>query len=467
MSLRRNYLYTIVTQAASLLTPLLTAPYVARVLGSEGVGTYSYLWSVATTFSLFAALGLSAYGLREASRLRDNPEAVARLFWELTLLRWGATAATLAAYAILGVWWGGGVLYAVMGLQIASVGLDATWLFQATERFGVLTARHLAVRLLTVALTFLLVRDAGDVTTYALIQMGGGALSHLLLWPSLGRLPRPADLRPPMHLRRSLVYFVPAVATSVYTVLDKTMLGAITGDMTQSGYYESAHKIIRLLLAVVTSLNLVVGVRTGYLFGQEREDEARGHLLDTYRFTCGLAFPLWGGLMACARPFAVAFFGAEFAAAGDLLRLFAPLLFLIGTSGVLGSLYLTPAGYRRRSNRAILAGAAVNVTLNLLLIPRLGAVGAVAASVAAEGVIAVLYLRFARDFVSPRRLLRMAGRYALYGGAVWAVAGWLLPRCGLWVAVAGVVAAYLALLLLCRDPLWGVWRRLRGGEDPR
>ena len=130
------------------------------------------------------------------------------------------------------------------------------WLFQATERFGVLTLRHLAVRTAMVALTFLLVRDAADVTTYALIQTGGTLLSHLWLWPCLRRMPRLTEPpRPLRHLRPSLVYFVPAVATSVYTVLDKTMLGLIAGNMAENGYYESAHKIIRLLMAVVTLQN--------------------------------------------------------------------------------------------------------------------------------------------------------------------------------------------------------------------
>lgn len=470
-SLRRNYLYTVAMQAVSMLTPLVTAPYVARVLGSEGVGIYSYTLSVATTFSLFAALGFGAYGLREVSRVRDDPAAVSRLFWELTLLRVGATILTGVVYALVCLRSGQWRLYGTVGTLIVSTGLDVTWLFQAMERFGALTARHVAVKVLVVVLIFWLVRDAEDVVVYALVQMGGTLCSHLLLWlclPSVMRLPR-GHLRPLTHLRPSLVYFVPAVATSVYTVLDKTMLGAILEDMTQSGYYESAHKIIRLLMTAVVSLNVVVGVRTSYLFGQNRAEEARAHLIDTYRFMCALAFPLCGGVLACGSGFAIAFFGAEFAAAGAMLRLFVPLLVLVGTSNVLGSLYLTPAGYRRRSNRAIIAGAAVNVVLNLLLIPRFGGYGAVAASVAAEGVIAALYLRFTRDFLPAKRLLRVAGRYALYSGAVFGVA-WPLscrmpPTLGAVAVQAAVGAAvYAVLLVVLRDPVLGVWRRLRKGD---
>jgi len=471
-SLRKNYLYTVAIQLLSMLTPLVTAPYLARTLGTDGVGTYSYVLSVATVFALFTALGLSAYGLREVSRVRDDPTAVASLFWELTLLRAGTTLLTGGGYAVLCLWVEEWRVYAATGLLILATGLDLTWLFQGLERFSALMLRHLLVKITGVALVFVLVRSAADVAAYALIQTGSTLLSNLLLWPRLRRLVGRAQtpLRPLRHLRPSLVYFVPAVATSVYTVLDKTMLGAITGDMAQNGYYESAHKIVRLLMAVITSLNVVVGVRTSYLFGQRREGEARTHLLNTYRFTCALAFPLCAGLVACGEGFAVVFFGADFAAAGQMLRLFAPLLIVIGTSNVLGSLYLTPAGYRRRSNRAIISGAAVNLVLNLLLIPRFGGFGAVAASRAAEGVITALYLRFSHPFVAVGELGNIAARYGVYAAAmflpVYGMAVGMPPSWEALLAQIGVGAAvYGGLLLVCRDPVWQVWREMRGGGE--
>lgn len=470
-SLRRGFLCTVVTQLTSMLSPLVAAPYVARVLGSDGVGMFSYVQSVATVFSLFAALGLSAYGLREVSRVRDEPETVSCLFWELTRLRLLTTAVTMGLYALLCLWVGNWRLYGAMGLIILATGVDLTWFFQATERFGTLMLRHLAVKVAGILLIFALVRDREDVTTYALIQSGTTLLSNGLLWPRLrGMVGRVRCGSPLSHLRPSLVYFVPAVATSVYTVLDKTMLGIIAGDMTQNGYYESAHKIIRLLLAVVVSLNTVVGVRTSYLFGQRREDEVRSHLLDAYRFMCALAFPLWGGLTACGHGAAVVLFGSDFARAGGMLTLFAPLLFVIGSSNVLGSLYLTPAGYRRLSNRAILTGAMVNVVFNLLLIPRFGGYGAVVASVAAEMAVTALYLRFTHPFLSAWRLLRVAARYALYGAVVFGVTWGMVQRMSLtfsallWQVAVGMLV-YVGLLVVCRDPLWGVWRRMRGGGD--
>ena len=150
--------------------------------------------------------------------------------------------------------------------------------------------------------------------------------------------------------------------------------------------------------------------------------------------------------------------------------LFAPLLFIIGTSNVLGSLYLTPAGYRRRSNRAILTGAVVNLVLNLVLIPRFGGYGAVGASVAAELTIAALYLRYSHAFVSAWRLLRVAGRYGLYGAVVfvvvWPLAQEMPPTLlAVLAQVAVGMVVYGVLLTLFHDPVLQVWKELRRGGD--
>ena len=270
-------------------------------------------------------------------------------------------------------------------------------------------------------------------------------------------------LRFARHYREVLVYFVPTIATSIYTVLDKTMIGVITGDMAQNGFYENAHKIVNILLTVVTSLNVVVGVRTSYLFGQNKQEEIRGHIQDTFRFMYMITFPLCAGLIACGRGFALEFYGANFAEAGDMIMLFAPLLFIIGTSNVLGSLYLTPSGQRGRSNRAIIAGAATNLALNMLLIPRYGAYGAVVASVSAELVISALYLRFSHEFISAWQLLGMAARYAAYSVAMFIPINWLGETLGRGMEVEAYVilcqialgvAIYGGLLALFRDPAW-------------
>ena len=196
------------------------------------------------------------------------------------------------------------------------------------------------------------------------------------------------------------------------------MIGLITRDMEQNGYYEQASRIIHILMAVITSLNVVVGVRTSYLFARNRKREVRQHLYDTFRFTYLLSFPMAAGLLACAPHFVPWFFGVGYDAVTPLLQALTPLLFIIGTSNVLGTLYLTPCGQRGRSNRAIVTGAVLNFLLNLILIPFLQAYGAVIASVAAETVITLLYLYYCRRFVRLAQILGLALRCAAFCAAV-------------------------------------------------
>ncbi len=467
-SIKKNYIYNVSFQIFTALTPLITAPYVSRVLQPEGVGTFNYVYSIVTYFALFAALGVNSYALREISRVRDDRQRVSRMFWELTLLRMATTLISLLAYLafiyITGSDWR---LYIAASFTILAVGADFSWFYQAMENFKALAIRNFTVKTLTVLCVFVFIRSEKDLVLYTVIQTGSVFLSNLLLVPYLKKwlIPiRGKRLCFARHIRESLVYFVTTIATSIYTVLDTTMIGIITQDMAENGYYAQAHKIIRILLHVITSLNVVVGVRTSYLFGQNREEEIRQHIRDTFRFMYMISLPMCAGLLACSNLFAPEFFGTDYTAVGPMMMLFSPLLFIIGISNVLGSLYLTPSGQRAKSNQAILIGAGSNLVMNLILIPQLGAMGAVIASVLAELIISVLYLRFSHAFISAWQLIGMAGRYVLYSALMFVpiyLLGRVLPARATTILVQiGVgVVIYAALLILFRDPAWLVCKK--------
>ncbi len=467
-SIKKNYIYNVSFQIFTLLTPLITTPYVSRVLQPEGVGTFNYIHSIATYFALLAALGLTSYGLREMSRIRDDKRLVSRLFWELTIIRVVTTLLSVLLYcgfiAVTGSDWR---LYLATGFTILAVGVDFSWFYQAMENFKALAIRNFAIKILTVLCVFIFVRTKDDLIVYTVIQTGGVFLSNLLLVPYLKKWLIPIKWRRMQfvrHVKESLVYFVTTIATSVYTVLDVTMIGIITRDMAQNGYYGQAHKIVKILLTVITSLTVVVGVRTSYLFGQNREEEIRQHIRDTFRFMYMISFPMCAGLLACSNLFAPEFFGTDYTAVGPMMMLFSPLLFIIGISNVLGSLYLTPSGQRGKSNQAILIGAGSNLVMNLILIPQLGAMGAVIASVLAELIISALYLRYSHAFISAWQLIGMAGRYVLYSALMFVpiyLLGQVLPARATTILVqigAGVVI-YATLLILFRDPAWLVCKK--------
>ena len=185
-NIRKNYIYNVSFQIFSLLTPLITAPYISRVLGPEGTGTFSYIHSIATYFSLLAALGLSSYGLREVSRVRDNPKRTSRLFYELTIIRLVTTLISFLLYMGF-VWISGGetALYLGTGFVILSVGVDCTWFFQALEKFKSLMVRNFLIKFLSIVCIFLFVKTEEDLLLYTIIQTGSIFLSNLALFPQL------------------------------------------------------------------------------------------------------------------------------------------------------------------------------------------------------------------------------------------------------------------------------------------
>ena len=462
-NIRKNYLYNLSFQIFSLLIPFITAPHLSRALMAEGVGSYSYVNSIATFFSLFAALGLSSYGTREVSRVRDNPKKASKLFWELSIIRLGSTLLCLGVYLLAALFFGNDIrIYLAAGLVIATVAVDCSWFFQAMENFRVLTLRNFVIKLISVVCIFAFVDGPEDLLLYFIIQGGGMLLSNLALYVRLFGLLVPVSLqklRLGRHIRETLIYFIPTIATSVYTLLDRTMIGIITHDMSANGYYEQAHKMVNMLMTVVTSLNVVVGVRTSYLFGKNKKAEIRRHIHSTFRFMFLVTFPAAAGLIAVAPDFVPWFYGYGYEPVIPLMILLAPLLFIIGTSNVLGTLYLTPSGQRARSNRAISAGAVINFVLNLILIPLFGVVGAVVSSLAAELVIAVLYISYSARFISVPKLLGYALRYLLLA-AIMFVPTYFVGRAldhsvgTTLLQIAVGVITYTVLLILVRDPAW-------------
>ena len=462
-TIRKNYLYNLSFQIFSLLIPFAAAPHLANVLMADGVGTYSFINSIATYFSLFAALGLSSYGVREVSRVRDNPRKASKIFWELSILRLVATMLCLGLYLLFILITGNDMrLYLAAGLVILSVGVDCSWFFQAEEHFKTLTLRHFLVKLVSVVCIFVFIDGPEDLLLYFIIQGGGTLVANVALSVKLFRMLVPVPLRKlrfGRHVRETLIYFIPTIATSVYTVLDRTMLGVILKDMSANGYYEQAHKMVNMLMTVITSLNVVVGVRTSYLFSKNKKKEIREHILSTFRFMFLLAFPFAAGLIAVTPDFVPWFYGDGYEPVIPLMTMFAPLLFIIGISNVLGTLYLTPSGQRARSNRAIVAGAVCNFLLNLILIPTLKVYGAVIASLAAELLITVLYLSYSARFISSTKVLGMGLRYLLLSAAMFIPTYYIgqvrypSPKTTLLQVAVGVVT-YTLLLILVRDPAW-------------
>lgn len=461
-SIKKNYIYNTLYQVLALITPLITAPYTSRIFGADGVGIQSYTNSIVSYFTLFAALGVESYGQREIAMHRDNQEESSRIFWEIVLLTMTTTGICLIGWLLL-------ILtsdnytayYAVLTTTIVAVPFDISWFFGGYEQFKYIVLRNTFFRLGGMAMLFLVVRDRSDLLLYMALLAATGFLGNLSMWTYLPKFlvkVRLKDLRVRRHFKETLVYFIPTIATSVYTVLDKTMIGALTGSEAENGYYEQATKIINIAKSMIFSLNTVMSARMSYLFAQKQVDEIKEKLNKSFGFLMMFGIPMMLGIIGVSENFVPWFFGDGYDKTVILLRILSPLIVIISISNCLGAQYLTPSGRRAQSTKGILTGALVNFICNFLLIPRTGALGAAAASVLAEGVISIIYVHMSRGYASWGMIWRNMWKRLMAGGVMLA-AVWFIGRGYrgvMWVTVAQAAVGasiYFLILLLAKDAL--------------
>lgn len=419
VSIKKNYLYNTFYQILTMITPLITAPYISRVLGSSGVGIYSYTNSIVTYFTLFAALGTASYGQREIAMHRDSKEESSKLFWEIELLSVATTLTVTFAWVVwIIVSSEYSAYYGILTLSLVAVAFDISWYFAGFELFKYIVIRNTIVKLTGIVLLFIFVKTRNDVEIYIGIMASTGLLGNISMWTYLPKLLGKVDLhtlRPLKHFKQTFAYFIPTIATSVYTVLDKTMIGAITKSSDQNGYYEQATKIVRMVESLLFSLNTVMTSRQSYLFAEKRYDEIKNKINKSFDFLFGIAVAAMFGLQGIAANFVPWFFGEGYDAVIPLIYVMAPLPLVICVSNVLGSQYLTPSGQRVRSSKGIIAGAIVNFVLNSLLIPFYASIGATVASVIAEAVISIIYMHMSKGYASWRNLWSMSWKKFIAG----------------------------------------------------
>ena len=463
----KNYIFNTLYQILLLIAPLITTPYVSRVLGVTNISVYQYTQSIATYFILAGALGTALYGQREIAYLQDRPDERSAAFWEIQLLRMCAIVLVTVIYALIFCRSTAyAPIYRILLIEVAAAAFDVSWVYVGMENFRRTVAANSTVKLLSIASVFLLVRDRSDLPVYTVCLTLPVLLGNLSLWIGLGQylVSTGLDLRSLIAgIRRRLpaigALFLPQVAVDVYTVLDRTMIGVLASDIDQVGYYSQAQRIVKLVLAIITSLGTVMLPSMSAAVARDDKESVRDHIRTSFRFTYMLAFAMIFGLCAVAERFVPVFFGGGYGPVAPLMMVISPILLLIGTSNVIGVQYLLPNRRQKEYTASVLTGAGVNFLLNLLMIPRWGAVGASGATVVAELSVALVQCLAVRHELPLREHMGCAIRYAALGAVMYAACrgiDLLLPEGKIWALVIMIItgaAVYAAELLLTKDPI--------------
>lgn len=417
----KNYLFNTSYQVLTLIVPLITTPYISRVLQADGIGIYSYTYSIVTYFTMFSILGTATFGNRHIGILQDDPVGRTKKFWDIFTLRLITSMIALALYC------GYVILFAdnkaiawIQAIYILAVTFDVVWFFQGMEDFKRIAIRNYVFKIINVASIFIFVKTADDLWKYTLslssIMLIGNASILPFLKKYLVRLhgykPKPFD-----KFSQVLQLLIPTVSGYIYEMLDKTMIGAITHSDAQNGYYEQSLKIVKMCLMLVTTISTVLLPKVSKAYAEDRIDDAREYLYQSYNFVWFLATPLMFGVIAISDTLVPVFFGQGFDEDIKLLPIMSLLFIFMGLASISSGQYFTASGRQNISTRFILIGGAVNMVLNLMLIPNMQSQGAAIASVTGEIVIALLGLIYIhkKKMLSIFKIVAMSWKYMVSG----------------------------------------------------
>ncbi|MCR6513732.1 MAG: flippase [Clostridium chrysemydis] len=410
MSLKKNFFYNTIYQILILLLPMVTVPYISRVLGPQGIGEYSYTNSYAQYFVLLGMIGISLYGNRQIAYTKKNKEKMSLEFWNIYTLQLLTTILSLVVYIIIFVIINkdNRLLYGVQAITIVSATFDISWFFIGYEDMKSVVLRNTIAKIIGVLLIFILVKDSSDVVIYAAIMAITMLLGQVIMWKELkGKViyKKPCFKYMVKHLRPSLALFISQLAMQVYVLLDRTMLGFMTND-SQVGLYDNSQKTIKLVLALVTSVGTVMLPRMSSLYSEGKMDEFKDMVYKAFSFINFVAFPMTFGLLAISKDFSSWFYGPSFNGIQILLIIGSFLILAISWSNILGIQVMLPMRMERQFTISVCVGAVVNVILNILLIPTLFSLGTTFASVIAEFAVTLVQVLFLRKFVDLNKIIR-------------------------------------------------------------
>lgn len=386
-SLKQNILYNFTYQLLILFLPFITAPYLSRVLGASGIGIFSYSYSIATYFVYFAVLGLNIYGNRTIAIVRNDSSKLSKTFSEIYVMQIFTSSISIIGY----------ISYCLCAKNedkasfyqfffVLSALFDINWFFFGLEKFKLTVIRNAIIKVLTVVLVFVFVKEKDDTYIYILILSTGTLFSQLALWPYVQKyvrfkFPKFKDVY--SHLGPNLILFIPIIATSVYKILDKIMLG-ILSSMESVGYFENAEKIINVPIALISAIGTVMLPKISSIIAQGESSQASRY------FDISITFSLLFGnfiavcLYIVSDLFVDIYFGHDFYPSSIVIKLLSLTIVFLAIGNVFRTQYLIPHKLDNIYIKSAIYGAILNFLINIILIPYWDIIGASIGTIVTE-----------------------------------------------------------------------------------
>lgn len=464
ISARTNYIFNVLYQIFTVIVPLITTPYISRVLGAEGIGTYSYTYSIVRYFLIFAALGTVSFGAKQISIFQDNRKKTSIAFWEVFTLKAILTITMIIMYYIYVFTFSNNkVISAIQGIYLIGTLLDISWLFQGMEDFKKISIRNFIIKVINVIYIFVVVKTQEDLWKYIFGLAIFNVFGSLAMWWKLNKYIERVNLKllhPLKHFKPVVELFIPTIATQVYAILDKTMIGIYATNDLENGYYEQAFKVVDMSLMMITTLGTVLMPRVSKEFANNNIEAVKLYLKKSYKFVWLLGVPLMLGVIGVIRTFVPVFFGAGFEKVTVLLPILSLIYIPMGMNYMTGRQYLVSINKQNEYTKLLLIGGMVNIMINFILIPKLLSIGAAIGSVLGEIcilIISIIYLQKTKQF-NFKEFYKEIYKYVI-AGIVMCLLVLLLQnivQCnwyGLFTLIIGGVLSYAFMLILLKEEI--------------
>ena len=448
---------------SSFIFPLITFPYVSRILSPDGIGKVTTATSFISYFTMVAQLGIPTYGIRVCARNKDDKEKLTKTVHELMVIN---LVMSLFMYIILAALLltvpklqGDRTLYIIVSANILLTSIGMEWLYKALEKYAYITIRSLIFKVIALAAMFFLVRSKNDYIIYGGISIFAACASNIFNFINahkyIGFKPL-ENYHFKQHIKSVGIFFAMSCATTIYLHLDVIMLAFMKTEV-DVGYYTAATKIKNVLVGIVTSLGTVLLPRVSYFIKNNMLEEFRSVTTKALNFVFLISVPLVVYFMIFAKSGIYFLSGKEFDGAIQPMVIIMPTLLLIGITNVLGIQILVPRNQEIYVLYSEIAGAATDLILNAILIPVMASSGAALGTVMAELVVLLVQFWVLRREITPmfQTIKYHIIIFAVLCAACLSLMVFLLPLTSnfMILLISSVVffGIYLALLVLMKE----------------
>lgn len=455
----KNYIYNLIYQVFLVIVPLITAPYLAKTLGSKALGIYSYICSVSSIITNLGLIGLNNYGAREVAYSRIEQRKLDKVFADINILRLILLLIISIPYWIIILQSSYKLYFSIQYILIFSTFIDTSWLMIGLEEMKIVALRNFAAKLITVIGVFLLVKNSNDLWIYFAIFSVATLVTTLSLIFQLKKYINYEhfDLRNMYkHIKGSFLLFLPQVATIMYLQVDKIMLKAMS-DTSQVAFYDQAEKIVSIPLALITALGTVIMPKLATDFRNNHHEEIEKTIQIVIKFSLFASLPMMFGLMSISKTFIPWFLGSEFLPVASAIVIIAPIIVLNSLANISGNQYFTATNQTRIMTISYMATAIINIILNAILIPKWQYKGAAIATLLSAFISVIIQYSVMRKQISVKKAFLTSTKYLLVSLLMFCMCCILRTLGSTWyitlMQIFIGVLMYIVILLLTKDEM--------------